>query len=513
MGLLYANGVGTALERGEPVTFNYTSQLCVLKIKVTSEDDYIDLNLADPQLTLSMPVTANFDLSEGRHTDYQTGPLELDAVQSSATEASWKTFVIPHAEYSQWETDRTFTFTFGQTPNEQTHTFYLPVDFKFIAGHNYELEFEVKKPSLALPDDGKANCFMVEPGERFTFKTARAYEEEGVSNTTLRTGGDYANGKFEAAVLWDDADVIRGVIVKGAGPATEVTIITDTEKKPSGNAAVKVYKKNDPEKLPVWSYHIWVTDYEPVVGVNTWTNPYNTSFTFMDRNLGATACNYLLNSVATYGLLYQWGRKDPFPGSAPGSAGWDVLHRFEGLGGAGTIPANNNDEAIKESIRHPERFYLRNTTNNNWLPAIDNKLWNPTDGTKSVYDPCPSGWCVPKQKNNLESSSPWYGYASTSNEAKWGSWVIYDYYRGMVLITESYIPAYYPASGYRNGNGNAGGAGSEGCLYVGTETSTDINDIGVLRLYYNASGTFVFSTDGATTSRSNGYSVRCVKYS
>jgi len=34
----------------------------------------------------------------------------------------------------------------------------------------------------------------------------------------------------------------------------------------------------------------------------------------MDRNLGAATVT--TNTVSTLGLLYQWGRKDPFPGSS-----------------------------------------------------------------------------------------------------------------------------------------------------------------------------------------------------
>jgi hypothetical protein len=503
MGLLYANGVGTALEKGDPVTFNYTSQLCVLEIKVTSEDDHINLSQAAPQLTLDgMPVTANFDLSEGRHTDYQTGPLELDAVQSSATEASWKTFVIPHAEYSKWGHDRTFTFTFfGQTPNEQTHTFYLPVDFKFVAGHNYELEFEVKKPSVAPPDDGKANCFMVEPGERFTFKTARAYEEEGVSNTTLRVdkqAGTSYTGKFEAAVLWDDAGVIRGVIVKGAGSDAEVTVITDNDSKPSGNAVVAIKKAGTDEI--VWSYHIWVTNPDDIGTV-----PMVNGHVFMDRNLGATAGDL---SVAAYGLLYQWGRKDPFPGSVTGSAGWNAASSFS-FGSDNKVTNQTANAAgitagIIETIQNPMTFYV-SVYNGNWLPAHENTLWRASGGEKAIYDPCPADWRVPVYVDNFPSdkaNSPWQEY----DEDYWistGTTCTWDAINKGWTFTRDIFIANYPAAGDRSGGSGSASSGGQGGGYWG---ATPYNHYAGF-LFFNPAA--ILTANGYA--RASGFSVRCVR--
>ena len=58
----------------------------------------------------------------------------------------------------------------------------------------------------------------------------------------------------------------------------------------------------------LWSWHIWFTD-DP-----RGQEYYNNAGTMMDRNLGATSATP--GDVGALGLLYQWGRKDPFLGSS-----------------------------------------------------------------------------------------------------------------------------------------------------------------------------------------------------
>ena len=68
-----------------------------------------------------------------------------------------------------------------------------------------------------------------------------------------------------------------------------------------------------------WSWHIWVTD-NPENGIaysqGTETDIDGNPITvqYMDRNLGAVTNTFLGKDwQKTGGLLYEWGRKDPFP--------------------------------------------------------------------------------------------------------------------------------------------------------------------------------------------------------
>ena len=72
----------------------------------------------------------------------------------------------------------------------------------------------------------------------------------------------------------------------------------------------------------IWSWHIWATDYDP--DAEGGTVDFN-GYTLMNRNLGALANDNSTTDkiLASYGLYYQWGRKDPFigPNTYQGSEG------------------------------------------------------------------------------------------------------------------------------------------------------------------------------------------------
>lgn len=89
----------------------------------------------------------------------------------------------------------------------------------------------------------------------------------------------------------------------------------------NGNAVIAV---QDAEGRILWSWHIWICkDYCPG---DTDQVYYNDAGTLMDRNLGATSA--VPGDVGALGLLYQWGRKDPFLGSS--SIGRNVVAESTG---------------------------------------------------------------------------------------------------------------------------------------------------------------------------------------
>jgi uncharacterized protein (TIGR02145 family) len=359
---------------------------------------------------------------------------------------------------------------------------------------------------------------MIAPNSSKSFPVLRAYAHNGVRFTgTLHTGGTY-NGEFGAEVVWDDAGVIDESVLKveGSGKNAMVTVKTkDPGTSPNGgNALVKIYKAGDGTQTPVWSYHIWVTDYVPD-GTNTFTA--NSGYVFMNRNLGATAYN-LSDAPKTYGLLYQWGRKDPFPGSYEGSAGWPSGGIDDGfnLGSATAMSETTNAAGIIASIKNPQRFYSHiNTTHYNWLPSIDHNLWNQaTTNQKTIYDPCPSGWRVPRALDNTYDAdhSPWKGYASTNTEDKWGSWTSSTLTAGMTFgpDTSSKDPnAQYPAAGYRSSNnGSFSGEGANGNYWSVSPYNDSNNYHQVLNLGFTSDGgVYVYGN----SYRAYGFSVRCVQ--
>lgn len=175
-----------------------------------------------------------------------------------------------------------------------------------------------------------------------------------------------------------------------------------------GNAVIAVYDGDD---NILWSWHIWVVN-----GVEDYTMPglaaNNTTmtlYTVMNMNLGATASRWTGRGdvLKTYGLYYQWGRKDPSPGPPTYNYGQQALT---------TAPYYYLDEGerdyvsrlvvpkatVADAVLHPLDLIVSsikdNAYYNDWLNIPNDQLWGGGTGTafgkKTNYDPCPYGYRV-----------------------------------------------------------------------------------------------------------------------
>jgi hypothetical protein len=236
---------------------------------------------------------------------------------------------------------------------------------------------------------------------------------------------------------------------------------------PAGNNCVIALRERTGDQKIWWTWHLWFTDYNPDGG-----NPdersvpggqihkyFSEAFTpsgvydgkrMMDRNLGATktglpadgditAPNTTPDAVSLYGLMYQWGRKDPFTNSDKGTTTMsDAVRVFKSDGiqymvNAGavnvgkdyednSITADNNTNSVDgfpkvnnntagrsyrviDAIRNP-MIYFHSGTNNDWTDR-DDDLWK--TNVKSVFDPCPPGWRVPAGGTS-SVYNPWAGF-------------------------------------------------------------------------------------------------------
>ena len=276
--------------------------------------------------------------------------------------------------------------------------------------------------------------------------------------------------------------MIRSLAVEGSGKDAKVSLYTyNTE----GNAVVKIYKIADTSKTAVWSYHIWVTNYDPAQDAG-W-NPANNGGTttrnvsFMDRNLGALAA---ANSLAGRGVLYQWGRKDPFPLKD----------------NVGSFRISQGPVTLVKAIQNPGTLYwIASGNDSDWLAtARDNSLWGGDDEAKpkTIYDPCPAGWRVPF--SGAGTDSPWSGYGSQtfSNGETAGVVLPFDDNDGQ------YTQSYWPAAGYRHGaTGALTGLGSNGRYWGAT-----VSGINVYRITFD-NGVF----NASQLTRAFAYPMRCVK--
>ncbi|MBQ5657491.1 MAG: hypothetical protein IIV14_08705, partial [Bacteroidaceae bacterium] len=165
----------------------------------------------------------------------------------------------------------------------------------------------------------------------------------------------------------------------------EVTFYT-AETFREGNAVIAA---KDASGNILWSWHIWLTD-EP-----QGQEYYNNAGTMMDRNLGATSATP--GDVGALGLLYQWGRKDPFLGSSSLNSTYSDWQTAKStITWPSSVDSYYDTGTIEYAIAHPTTYIYYNPNNKDWYYSTgeytNDSRWR---SEKTIYDPCPVGWRVP----------------------------------------------------------------------------------------------------------------------
>ena len=242
--------------------------------------------------------------------------------------------------------------------------------------------------------ENRANCHLIAPGSTLKFDVSH----KGNSDDDAESLHSVA-----AELVWqDEPGLITGVIFN----ENDYTVTVTTANK-SGNAVIAT---RDDEGDIDWSWHIWVSDYDPETNTLTVKNgpDYLMEWTYMDRNLGAVTGDW--QSIGFHGLMYQWGRKDPFPGIADWEGNEKVLYDINGNELSMLTADVEVTDNLDNSIKNPMTFYCNsNSTVGDWytitLSTHNNDLWGATENLhcKTIYDPCPYGWKVPE--NDYKSPS------------------------------------------------------------------------------------------------------------
>ena len=163
-----------------------------------------------------------------------------------------------------------------------------------------------------LSAHGTANCYIASTGGSYKFNAGVKGNGADDGNTFYCgyhgleiAGAAYADLAWESTF---DADKTRSTRIISGAPvySPEEKAVYFSTGEIQGNALITVHNA---EGEILWSWHIWVSD--EIVRTSK-----GNGLTWMDRNLGALTNNP--DDVSNRGLLYQWGRKDPFlPSSAP----------------------------------------------------------------------------------------------------------------------------------------------------------------------------------------------------
>ena len=313
---------------------------------------------------------------------------------------------------------------------------------------------------------GTANCYLIQKAGDYKFRTVQGNTDATVGNVK---SVEVLWESFGTATAPNVGDLISSVsyrdgYVRFSTPATFA----------EGNALIAA---RNSKGIILWSWHIWCAS-------EGWKEQvyYNDAGTMMDRNLGATSATP--GEVGSLGLLYQWGRKDPFLNSSSVSSATQAVS-------TGTWSTSSKSITAAKAEQNPTTFY---TGSSNYMP---NGSWA---STKTAYDPCPAGWRVP----DGGTSGIWATAKGSSDSFSINSGSYGLNFGGVFGSAET---IWYPASGcLRYDSGVLYGVGNSGYYWSVTPDPSD--SYSAYFLNFSSSGNFYPSN---SLNRSFGRAVRCLQ--
>lgn len=265
-------------------------------------------------------------------------------------------------------------------------------------------------PGLAtsVDNEASANCYIVSEPGLYKFKAYMG------NSPDIITGGDHAEILWETAC--NTAPIATRSIIKGVSYDAESNYVCFQLPNPvnPGNALIAVM---DAQDVVLWSWHIWIPA-TPVTAVEE--GNFSATGKVMSRNLGALVDATIATPTPSesFGLLYQWGRKDPFPGLCSDGP----------VAVAGTaVTAQEGPVSVAESIQHPTVISFKESKD--WQNDSDpSSLW--LEASKTVYDPCPPGYMLPTRNKSCLfwsgssiATSAAYGFSEENKSFSVGSLV------------------------------------------------------------------------------------------
>ena len=346
-----------------------------------------------------------------------------------------------------------------------------------------------------------------------------------------------ANASVDGAeVVWADAaDLVHSPSITHVGGEGFLDFEVTAADIQNGNAVVAVTKGSGASKTVLWSWHLWFAPKDALDKIKV-TNHQNVNYYFTKETLGWKPTQWsgstyssartvkvkVEQTVANNGAkaytvinitqnpggvrkgattLYQFGRKDAFPGVAKADLASNS-HFTENAG---------DNMSIENGIQHPDLYY---TWGSNWENNYSyNNLWsadntargfNDNSVVKTVYDPCPVGFKMPAS-NAFTGFTTTGQNSSTQSELNIEDSQTFQNNLGHNFWTNSSKTAtiYFPASGCRdNSDGSLSTIGIFGSYWSA---------------YYNVSnyGCFLIFYSGLVNPlyagiRANGFAVRPV---
>lgn len=440
----------------------------------------------------------------------------------------------------------------------------------------YRISIDVR--NVTDQHNPSSNCYVVKPGEMLSFEPYNRVEKGGGYNISTYLDPDVTSKRIaRVGIIWQTKNCIgdnsNGDLVtweaNEANPLNSKLIIKKTGEE--GNALVGAYNSSG---QIIWSWHIWVTSNEPdnianaiIYTTYRWDkygiyyNERIPGYGIMPCNIGALAFRssgtdmseysivakgrYPDSQIRTFGMLYQWGRKDPFPpmiystgtedsngtleyedkytGDHYANDNRTIVHKTSNYDETSKLfystIGRNHSNILSYAIAHPT-VYISGTNstsqettyaNGDWCGRMDsNGLWGGTKGSggyvvyskvslwnrvyvhlydnygeKSIFDPCPKGWRVPP-------GDLWLGFTKDGlNPTDYKEQVNYCEEEtgkrpGMSMYVQAWRSGptiYFPLQGTRIYNGRCMNVGL--CGNYHNATCDDNDRVNILHLHRN----------------------------
>lgn len=259
---------------------------------------------------------------------------------------------------------------------------YSKTSVSISAGKYYQSTVSLTQDEYTdLSATATANTYLVTAAGKYKFN-ATIKGNGGLDPLTGTTATPISKSSIAGVkVLWELNDY--GKAIKYSSSAYDISYLdgyvyfSTPETFQSGDAYVAVY---DSEGTILWSWLIWTSE---VPAETT-----HEGLVIMDRNLGAVG----IGNVGCRGMMYSWGRKDPFP--SPNNGAYTPNTFVPARMTAFTISDFGEGMTVAYSIAHPTT-YPKNAAWQTESEFTSNMWWS---SGKTIYDPCPPGWKVPSKE-------------------------------------------------------------------------------------------------------------------
>ena len=343
----------------------------------------------------------------------------------------------------------------------------------------------------------------------YILSTFKDHLNHDITNPWIEKTNSSAYANIDGAkIVWsDEKDLVTSPTIAHVGGDGYLDFEVKQSDIKSGNAVVAVTKGG----TVVWSWHLWFAPKSALNKIEV-TNHQGVKYNFTEETLGwkpkgeVTTYNAprtvkvkveqtianggakqftVINITQNNGgkkegisTLYQFGRKDAFPGMDETKLPQGSFNKYAG-----------NYMSITNGIQNPQNFYTWGYYWYNTPPAGYSyyNLWsadNTTTGyndnavVKTVYDPCPAGFKMPASNaftgftsdgQNQNTAANLNVDGTADSQAKFSAAYGYNFYTN----SSKNATIFFPASGFRNyGDGSLSSVGDSGYYWSAVPANT-----------------------------------------